>query len=1315
MRGSTAIACADGELFPDPDAEDARIGLRPSLTEDDKHLAAAFNLATSPLRGSPKPREGPALAKTSQGPPVFAAAEQSSPMVYSPRVPSMPISLAPFDSHLGEEQGDHGDDDDDDADDDHEREVVVRHPGSSVGFLNKISDWWKRGKSGDMEDLLEPEPEPELREDMEQLRIRLSSVLTVVAPSISVPVTPVESGSDEGDGQAIAATEDVTLASGRDSFHSVDEAFGDRTPSPKEHFDSPHAELSAPGGNAASALGDAASGGGSSLPSSMPKPPSLQLTSVPPQLGTTTSPGRPDFRSPEAPSPLSIAVEQPPDTRSVTARHSLAEEEPATTGTKELGADVLPDETDPSLGEVLATPPSPVGKTRLGTRKIVVKRLERFETAPQFPDMPESELETMKPEVQLSADGTSTMRSDSSGCSRRAQRDGESAGEGSAPALPDGAAAVQLVADPGTETAKDQKTAAGGACSRGKGREDTSNSVVARDQTDENAASLAASTPKKSGACSRGNGRQVDDATGVASAGDAAGGAAVEATSTPEKKGGACSRGTGREDTGDLLLDGDGLTAKGSTKPGGGKCSRGAGREEDLAAALQAGALAPDQLVPRSVKVFDAGDSWKAFCVRGAEWSVELGQEWIWNPKPHQKGQRPLVLDDQMPGRGASGWFVVKVYYSGPSTTKTARVVETTPFTLPATLHLGLDGRVVVKPGAGGRIWDEHIAKLQSSHIQPQLVGSRQHLELPQLEFADQDLEENGEDWAAQDFSTPIVSGPYSQGQLVQTVQEQEKEDLGSRGEEDVFGQGSGGDPLFDSPQRQPQQTRSGQAFDPNFFLSDHGLQEAAEMESSGGGIDGQMVSPLRKSGSQPIAIEGAGLSGSDSQKFPESSPDVIGVADTNAVVSQQLLMQSGLSLPPIIAGGTPREETPGGFSGGDPLICLPAKPPATEGSLVEGADYTVEPINLSTTPTSVSAEADYGSQNSLISPTGSVTSAAWGGSWMDEDFGDEDFAAGAGLDLDEEDEMLAMALAPGMRASRSMSIGGGEDDRLALNMLESKTDTDGAKKPRRPRADSTKRTPKIRVYGISDLHADFTENMEWLTDLPKDEYKNDVLCVAGDISDHIEIVEKVWEILVPRFHRVFFVPGNHDLWTTSDYDDSIKKWKANIELCRKYGVRTSPELVMGQVWVVPLLSWYCDMVEKGGGQQTDLVPLQGWMDFTSCKWPATVVKPLSTVAAAAEEANRKKAAQVSGGGAGAGMRRIGSKTWLPVEEPETEMSSSPRSVSVRAKMKDKLWMSEAVDAYFLRQNDEMLEKMLPKVSSRSRADYGAHTYPTLH
>ena len=42
------------------------------------------------------------------------------------------------------------------------------------------------------------------------------------------------------------------------------------------------------------------------------------------------------------------------------------------------------------------------------------------------------------------------------------------------------------------------------------------------------------------------------------------------------------------------------------------------------------------------------------------------------------------------------------------------------------------------------------------------------------------------------------------------------------------------------------------------------------------------------------------------------------------------------------------------------------------------------------------------------------------------------------------------------------------------------------------------------QVYGISDLHADFEDNLKWLRELPATEYQNDVLCVAGDISDHV-------------------------------------------------------------------------------------------------------------------------------------------------------------------------------------------------------------------
>ena len=82
---------------------------------------------------------------------------------------------------------------------------------------------------------------------------------------------------------------------------------------------------------------------------------------------------------------------------------------------------------------------------------------------------------------------------------------------------------------------------------------------------------------------------------------------------------------------------------------------------------------------------------------------------------------------------------------------------------------------------------------------------------------------------------------------------------------------------------------------------------------------------------------------------------------------------------------------------------------------------------------------------------------------------------------------------------------------------------------------------------------------------------------------------------------------------------------------------------------------------------------------------------------AAAEEAKRQTAAP--------GMRRVGSKTWLPVDGVGASLSNSPRSVSVREKMIEKLWMSEAVDAYFLRQNDEMLEKTLPKIRADIATD----------
>ena len=65
------------------------------------------------------------------------------------------------------------------------------------------------------------------------------------------------------------------------------------------------------------------------------------------------------------------------------------------------------------------------------------------------------------------------------------------------------------------------------------------------------------------------------------------------------------------------------------------------------------------------------------------------------------------------------------------------------------------------------------------------------------------------DDGAALDFLTPIVADGHARGQSAQQAQEQHhQEGCRNDGDEtDVFAPNSGGDPLFESPQRQPQQT----------------------------------------------------------------------------------------------------------------------------------------------------------------------------------------------------------------------------------------------------------------------------------------------------------------------------------------------------------------------------------------------------------------------------------------------------------------------------------------------------------------------------
>jgi len=142
-----------------------------------------------------------------------------------------------------------------------------------------------------------------------------------------------------------------------------------------------------------------------------------------------------------------------------------------------------------------------------------------------------------------------------------------------------------------------------------------------------------------------------------------------------------------------------------------------------------------------------------------------------------------------------------------------------------------------------------------------------------------------------------------------------------------------------------------------------------------------------------------------------------------------------------------------------------------------------------------------------------------------------------------------------------------------------------------------------VRVFVTSDLHADFHANRELVEGLSTSEFAEDLLLVAGDIAHRLELVAEVLEGLRSRFARVFYVPGNHDLWVRGEEDDSVAKFHRLQARCGDLGVETEPARI-ADLQVVPLFSWYEPGLD-GGGQ----VPAR-WADRRHCRWPEHVDSP---------------------------------------------------------------------------------------------------------
>ena len=141
-----------------------------------------------------------------------------------------------------------------------------------------------------------------------------------------------------------------------------------------------------------------------------------------------------------------------------------------------------------------------------------------------------------------------------------------------------------------------------------------------------------------------------------------------------------------------------------------------------------------------------------------------------------------------------------------------------------------------------------------------------------------------------------------------------------------------------------------------------------------------------------------------------------------------------------------------------------------------------------------------------------------------------------------------------------------------------------------------------MKVWATSDLHIDYQENLDWFLNLSSTDYKEDMLIIAGDIDHNMKRIQLLFQNLVPKFHKILFVPGNHDLWLTqSEADNSMQKFEALMQLAQEEGVQTSPYITEALA-IVPIYAWYDFSFGK-----PSLTIQRAWRDFKACKWSMDV------------------------------------------------------------------------------------------------------------
>jgi 3',5'-cyclic AMP phosphodiesterase CpdA len=97
-----------------------------------------------------------------------------------------------------------------------------------------------------------------------------------------------------------------------------------------------------------------------------------------------------------------------------------------------------------------------------------------------------------------------------------------------------------------------------------------------------------------------------------------------------------------------------------------------------------------------------------------------------------------------------------------------------------------------------------------------------------------------------------------------------------------------------------------------------------------------------------------------------------------------------------------------------------------------------------------------------------------------------------------------------------------------------------------------------MKLLAISDLHLGHAPNRDALERIG--DHPDDWLILAGDVGEWPAHLAFALRVVPQRFQRVIWVPGNHDLWTSSNFPAGSRgqaRYNELVALCRERGVLT--------------------------------------------------------------------------------------------------------------------------------------------------------------